>query len=150
MSSKINPLSPLNQLSVKKLDERATLPTVAYAGSDLGYDVYALENVLLYGMPVKVRTGIAIALHGHGFKVFDRSSVSARGIITVGGVIDEGYRGEIFVNLLNIAPKIAYIRAGDKIAQLVPMFPQTHYPVVEVSELPLGDRGDKGYGSSGE
>lgn len=48
-------------LKVKLLHPDAKLPTVAHPGSDLGYDLYAIEDVTLYpGKPVKVRTGVAV------------------------------------------------------------------------------------------
>ena len=41
------------------------------------------------------------------------------------------------------------IRRGDKIAQLIPIRPETMVQIVEVDELSPSDRGEKGYGSSG-
>src|SRR5271170_2076393 len=91
-------------LKVKLLHPDAKLPTVAHPGSDLGYDLYAIEDVTLHpGKPVKVRTGIAVeGPPGHGFILGDRSSMAARGITYAGGRIDAGYRGEILVCLVNI------------------------------------------------
>jgi len=144
----VNKLEPI-VLNVKKLHENATLPTVGYAGSDLCYDLYALEDTNLYGMPVKVRTGIAVALPGYGFKIYDRSSISLGGLFIIGGVIDASYRGEIFVNMASLNFRTTTIKAGDKIAQMEPRIPQTHFPIIRVDELPPGERGDKGYGSTG-
>jgi dUTP pyrophosphatase len=99
-------------LKVKRLDPRATVPTVAHPGEDLAYDVYALEDTILEpGKVTKVRTGVAVeALNSRmrfetyepmGLLIRDRSSVAAQGIIVSGGVIDAGYRGEIVVMLTN-------------------------------------------------
>ena len=80
------------------------MPTVTYAGSDLGFDLYAIEDVWLSpGAPVKVRTGIAVeGPPGCGFLLGDRSSMAARGVTYAGGRIDAGYRGEILVCLINV------------------------------------------------
>src|SRR5271156_6999478 len=90
-------------LKVKLLHPDAKLPSVTYAGSDLGYDLYSIEDVTLEpGKPVKIRTGIAVeGLAGHGFILGDRSSMAAKGITYAGGRIDAGYRGEILVCLIN-------------------------------------------------
>ena len=82
-------------LKIKRLHPDAKLPTVAHPGTDLGYDLYALEDTVLPpGVAVKVRTGIAVeGLEGYGFVVGDRSSMAARGVTYMGGRIDAGYRG---------------------------------------------------------
>src|SRR6202000_545938 len=84
-------------LKVKKLHPDAQLPTVAHAGTHLGFDLYALEDTALPpGVPVKVRTGIAVeSPDGYGFVVGDRSSMASKGITYMGGRIDAGYRGEL-------------------------------------------------------
>ena len=84
-------------LRVKLLETGAQPPQVAHPGEDLGYDVFALEAVLLAPRStVRVRTGIAVeARHPQtgealGLLVRDRSSMAARGLATTGGVIDAG------------------------------------------------------------
>ena len=66
-------------LRVKLLDPEAKAPTVAHPGSDLGFDLYALEDVVLEpGVMVRVRTGIAVeGPEGYGFVLGDRSSMAA-------------------------------------------------------------------------
>lgn len=141
-------------LKVKKLDPNAKLPTVAHPGEDLAYDVYALEDQTVRRLETaQVRTGIAAQafdVYGKplGLLVRDRSSMAARGVFSVGGVIDHGYTGELAVLLT--ATQLRYqIRAGDKIAQMIPVQTLTG-PVVEVSDLDASSRGDKGFGSSGK
>jgi dUTP pyrophosphatase len=162
-------------LKVKLLHPEAQPPTVNYAGSDLGFDLYSVEDVLLPpGVPVKVRTGIAVeGPTGWGFVLGDRSSMAAKGITYAGGRIDAGYRGEILVCLINInQPDYAIhpvrddsgrltdvtlartdasvlIRKGDKIAQMSPFESRTSLEVVVVDELSESGRGAKGFGSSG-
>lgn len=141
-------------LNVKKLHPDATLPTIAHPDSDLGFDLYALEDVFLYPFEtVLVRTGIAVECSRHGFLIRDRSSMARKGIITSGGVIDEGYRGEIGVLLTKITKQgdfIYPVKKGDKIAQMLPVLVRTGLIYVqEVNELGESARGENGFGSSG-
>jgi dUTP pyrophosphatase len=144
-------------MRVKRLHPNAKLPTRAY-NEALGYDLYALEDVTIpavdenggIGM-AKVRTGIAIELPPMwGAFIKDRSSIATkRRLVCVAGVIDPDYRGEIIVCLENHSGKVQQIKAGEKIAQLVPI-PILGMPVVESDELTKTNRGDGGFGSSDE
>jgi dUTP pyrophosphatase len=142
-------------LRVKLLEEGARLPVVAHPGEDLGYDLFALEGVVLESRAtVRVRTGIAVeARHpgtgaALGLLVRDRSSMAARGIATTGGVIDAGYRGEILVLMTNLGDATVALKAGEKIAQMIPV-PVLTGTVEEVENLEVSARAHKGFGSSG-
>lgn len=97
-------------LQVKLLDNRATIPTIANPGEDLGYDLYALEDTTLRINSVgKVRTGIAMTFIAKdktptGLLIRDRSSMAAKGIAVTAGVVDAGYRGEVMVLMNYISP----------------------------------------------
>ena len=158
-------------LDVKLLHPDATPPTVAHKGEDLGYDLYALEDVELSRLgPTKVRTGIAVELYGVrlmpsaldprmmapvrtplGGLILDRSSMASKGIFVTAGVLDAGYRGELIV-LLNAQEACKFddrqIKKGQKIAQLVPQQVMTGNVKV-VENLTEMQRGDNGFGSSG-
>jgi dUTP pyrophosphatase len=115
-------------LRVKLLDPGAKAPAVAHPGEDLGYDLFALEAAVLSPRTtVRVRTGIAVeARHpatgvSLGLLVRDRSSMASRGIATTAGVIDAGYRGEILILMTNLGDTPVEIRAGEKIAQMIPV-----------------------------
>ncbi len=143
-------------LRVKKLEAGARLPEVAHPGEDLGYDLFALEGVRLSArQTLKVRTGIAVEARDPktgaplGLLVRDRSSMAARGIATTGGVIDAGYRGEILVVMTNLGDAAVELKAGEKIAQMVPV-PVLTGPVEEVESLEDSMRAAKGFGSSGK
>lgn len=162
-------------IQVKLLHRDARVPTVEHAGGDLGFDLYAIEDAVLPpGVPVKVRTGIALeGPAGCGFVLGDRSSMAAKGITYAGGRIDAGYRGEILVCLVNVnQPEYSLtvergpdgavidvrleasdvsvaIRRGDRIAQLSPFEARTDLAMVEVDELSETARGAGGFGSSG-
>jgi dUTP pyrophosphatase len=138
-------------LKVKKLDPGATLPTCSRPGEDLAFDLYALEDAVLpFGRVQRLRTGVALEMEGFGFLVRDRSSMAfPKGILTCGGVIDRGYRGEMYVNVISFGSPNYRVLRGDKIGQIVPVRPHTDVQIIEVAELSASDRGEKGYGSSG-
>lgn len=142
-------------LRVKLLETAARLPVVAHPGEDLGYDIFALEaTVLAPRTTVRVRTGISVeARHPEtdaplGLLVRDRSSMAARGIATTGGVIDAGYRGEILVLMVNLGDAAVELKAGEKIAQMIPVPVLTGF-VQEAETLEASARAEKGFGSSG-
>jgi dUTP pyrophosphatase len=143
-------------LRVKRLAENARMPEVAHAGEDLGYDLFALEGAVLEPRAtVRLRTGIAVEARNPltggplGLLVRDRSSMAARGIATTGGVIDAGYRGEILVLMTNLGDAAEELKAGEKIAQMIPV-PVLTGIVHEVETLEDSARADKGFGSSGQ
>jgi dUTP pyrophosphatase len=143
-------------LRVKLLEDGARLPVVAHPGEDLGYDLFALDAVVLQARAtVRVRTGIAVeARHPEtgvplGLLVRDRSSMAARGVATTGGVIDAGYRGEILVLMTNLGETTVELKAGEKIAQMIPV-PVLTGLVEEVETLEESARAAKGFGSSGQ
>jgi dUTP pyrophosphatase len=142
-------------LRVKTLDPAAQLPVVAHPGEDLGYDVFSLESANLAPQAtVRVRTGIAVEARDPatgtplGLLIRDRSSMAARGIATTGGVIDAGYRGEILVLMTNLGTTPVALKAGEKIAQMIPV-PVLTGQVQPVDTLEDSSRAGKGFGSSG-
>jgi len=142
-------------LLVKLLDPDARTPVVAHPGEDLGYDLFSLEAaVLAPRSTVRVRTGIAVeARHPVtgaplGLLVRDRSSMAARGVATTAGVIDAGYRGEILILMTNLGEAAIELKAGEKIAQMIPV-PVLTGPVETVESLEDSARAEKGFGSSG-
>ncbi|HTM15428.1 MAG TPA: dUTP diphosphatase [Terracidiphilus sp.] len=140
---------------MRLLENGAKLPVVAHPGEDLGYDVFALEGVVLEPRKtVRVRTGISVeARHPEtgkalGLLVRDRSSMASRGIATTAGVIDAGYRGEVQIVMTNLGMEPIELKTGEKIAQMVPV-PVLTGVVEEVDMLEESARLGKGFGSSG-
>ncbi len=143
-------------LRVKRLEEAARLPVVAHPGEDLAYDLFALESALIAPhQTVRVRTGIAVeARHPEtgaplGLLVRDRSSMAARGLATTAGVIDAGYRGEVLIVMTNLGLAPVELKAGEKIAQMIPV-PVLTGLVEDVETLEVSAREGKGFGSSGQ
>jgi len=135
----------------------ATLPSYASDGA-AGLDLSAALTqplTLVPGQRAAVPTGLAIALPaGHEGQVRPRSGLSRKHGITVlnaPGTIDEDYRGEVAVLLVNLGQEPYTIHTGDRIAQLV-VCPVTRVQVEAVEELEaLGqtDRAGGGFGSTG-
>jgi len=138
-------------IKIKRLSETAKLPFYAREG-DAGMDIYSNETVeILPGKSHAVKTGISMALPtGHVGLIWDKSGLAAKhGLKTIGGVIDEGYRGEIMVAVHNLSDQPYLVETGKKIAQ---MLVQTinQKQIIEVNELDADTaRGAGGFGSTG-
>lgn len=141
------------ELRIKKLHPDAKLPTRAKPG-DSGLDLCAcLSDTGVWinpGERALIRTGIAIELpEGYEGQIRPRSGLATKeGIVTSFGTIDQGYRGELKVNLFNHSFSGTRIYNGDRIAQLV-VCPVALPEVVEVEELSETERGTDGFGSTG-
>jgi dUTP pyrophosphatase len=139
------------RLQVKKLVPEAKLPTRAKE-DDAGLDLYSVESCAIEPMERRsVRTGIAMEIPiGQVGLVWDKSGLAAKkGLKTMGGVIDSGYRGEIQVILANLGNETHAIIEGEKIAQLLIQRVELLL-VEEVSDLSDSERGDNGFGSTGK
>lgn len=101
---------------------------------------------------VLVPTGLAIALPpGHEGQVRPRSGLAVRHGLTLlnsPGTIDEDYRGEVRVLLVNLGAETATIRHGERIAQLV-VAPVARVEAAAVEALDETARGSGGFGSTG-
>jgi dUTP pyrophosphatase len=141
------------RLPVRRLDPAATQPTRAHDG-DAGLDLYASESATVWaGQRASVGTGIALEVPpGHAGLVLPRSGLAARhgiALVNAPGLIDAGYRGEVRILLLNTdAEEHFEIEPGDRIAQLL-LVPFAGAEPVEVEELATSERGEGGFGSSG-
>lgn len=138
-------------LKVKRLSEVAILPSYSHPG-DAGLDLYSTEDLkLLPHKSALIHTGISIELpEGFEAQIRPRSGIALKHSITVlnsPGTIDQGYRGEVAVILINHGSAPFQIQTGTKIAQLVV---QVVVPVVieEVENLSNTNRGAEGFGST--
>lgn len=124
-------------------------PTRAH-DTDAGLDLYAAERVTVppHGFAV-VRTGTHVELpEGCAGLLVSKSGLCSRYGITTTGLIDEGFTGEILVTMFNQWDREYYVRQHDKVSQLV-VIPVRYEPVEIAEEISGGDRGDKGFGSTG-
>ena len=138
-------------IKFKKMDSNAKLPSYANPG-DAGMDFYSAENYVLRPNERKtVKTGIAMAIPvGYVGLIWDKSGLaSKKGIKTMAGVVDSGYRGEVQIVLHNLGNEDFVVEKDMKIAQM--LIQPIHQPrLEEVAELDETKRGDGGFGSTGK
>ncbi|MGV8073613.1 MAG: dUTP diphosphatase [Syntrophobacteraceae bacterium] len=140
------------KLKVKRMSEAAIIPKYSHAG-DAGMDLCAAEMVeIAPGRSELVPTGLSIELPpGSEAQIRPRSGLALRYGITVlnsPGTIDQGYRGEIGVILINHGHSTFRVEPGARIAQMV----ITPILIVEIEESEsLSDtaRAAGGFGSTG-
>ena len=149
------PSKKVFSLSFKLLKREAVRPT-KNVPSDAGLDLSACESVWLPPFTRKlIGTGVAwqpssVPEGNHVFMKLEGRSGNAlkKGFAVLGGVVDQNYRGEIKVVLLNTSWWFKKVNVGDKIAQgVVHMLPNYTFSNEEFVDT---DRGDKGFGSSGK
>ena len=139
----------------KKLNDLAKIPTRGSKFS-AGYDLYAATDKDVQIPPhstVKIGTGLAMDIPVGWFGgVFARSGIaSKRGLRPANcvPVIDCDYRGEWIIPLHNDSNETMTVQAGERICQLI-VLPYQDIDFIEVNELAKTDRGNGGFGSSGE
>ena len=138
-------------MKIKKLDERAPLPTRGTVGA-AGLDLYAIKDAVIEPGETKLLpTGLAIELPEDATGlVWDRSGLATKkGLVVVAGCIDDDFRGEIRVALHNISRRTHIVCQGERMAQLLVV------PVLKVvpewsDELSDTERGAGGFGSTGQ
>lgn len=138
------------ELQYRKLNSSAVLMPHAHV-TDAGLDLCAVDEVTLAsGVPVKVGTGISMAIpEGYVGLIWDKSSIGSLGVKVLGGVIDAGYRGEVIVCLINLTNETITFPAGKKIAQIIIQ----NYAEVTPALVDVHDdttRGEGGFGSTGK
>lgn len=139
-------------IKVKKLDPNAVIPSYAKIG-DAGLDLTAVSIQTIdnqeYGY-VEYGTGLAFEIpQGYVGLLFPRSSVSKTGLILSNsvGVIDSGYRGEVKLRYKYVKNTAHYV-VGDRVGQLI-IVPYPEVQLIQSQELSDTQRGENGFGSSG-
>jgi dUTP pyrophosphatase len=129
------------------------LPTRQTAGS-AGYDVHSAEpDFTIAPMERRlVQTGLALAIpHGYEAQIRPRSGLALKQGLTLPNTpatIDSDYRGELMIAVINLGTEPVTVARGTRIAQMVfAKVEQVELRAVE--ELPVSDRGNGGFGSTG-
>lgn len=141
------------KLEIQKIDENAFLPDYAHP-TDSGMDLYSAEEKLIKsGETAVIRTGIKIKLPPDTeAQIRPKSGLAVKHSLTVlntPGTIDEGYRGEICVIMINLGKSDFDVKIGSKIAQMV-ISPVMRVEIAEVSKIKTDtDRGEDKFGSTG-
>ena len=132
-------------MEIVLMNDDAIIPTRASKRS-AGLDLYSSLDVNIDINSIKkINTGICMSLPENSYgSIRDKSSLAAKGILTLGGVIDNDYTGEIIVIMTSLIESIK-IKKGQKIAQLI--VSNITYPEIKVvKSLKDTERSDKGFG----
>lgn len=139
------------QIVVENLD---LVPEYKTSGS-AGLDLSIKENVVLRKDSLQMAgTGVRVSIpKDHVGLVFIRSSIATRRRVYLAnnvGVIDSDYRGEILLPLVYQGEDTyLYLERGTRVAQLI-VLPYPRVQLAVVDELPSTERGEGGFGSTGE
>lgn len=143
------------EIKIQKIYKNAKMPIRAHetdAGMDLFFCPPPEQNDISISNEqgvVKMPTGIKMEIpEGYVGLIWDKSGLSSKGIKVFGGVIDSSYRGEIIVSVANLGRVPFTFNAGDKIAQMLIQKIETP-KLLEVDKLSETDRGEGGFGSTG-
>jgi dUTP pyrophosphatase len=139
-------------LKIKLINKDAILPFQANPG-DAGLDLFSVEEKIIKpGEAELISTGIILELpEGTEAQVRPRSGLALRHSVTLlnsPGTIDEGYRGEIKVILINHGKQDFKVEKQMRIAQMV-IAPVARVNIIQVEEISSSVRGEGGFGSSG-
>lgn len=163
------------KIKAKRLTDTATLPTY---GSERAacMDLYAdlSDHCITLNPDVEVRNisgnengpiqRVGIAPHstikiptgwafqppeGYMLQILQRSGLASKGLIPIGGIVDNDYNSEIIVILLNTSDDYIFVNNRDRVAQMaVRKYYQAEFDIVD--ELEETARGGNGFGSTGE
>lgn len=138
--------------SLKWVGDDVFAPTRSYEG-DAGFDLYVSERTVIpYRSMADVPCGIQIQLPPGtwGMLVGRSSTVRRKRLLVVQGIIDNGYRGEIFAATQNLGQDVAIVERGERIAQLLLFDLVSAWTTPErVAELDESERGERAFGSTG-
>ena len=141
-------------LKILRLPHNKFVPEYKTEGA-AGMDLCAAISEPITLKPLErylVPTGLKIELeHGYEAQIRPRSGLSIKhgiSLINCVGTVDEDYRGEVCVGLINLSDKPYTLSSGERIAQMV-IAPVEHAEIVKVDELATTERGAGGFGSTG-
>lgn len=142
-------------LKIEKLPHNMILPEYKTEGA-AGMDLCAAIEEPIELKPLErklIPTGLKIELeHGFEAQIRPRSGMSIKHGITLincVGTIDEDYRGEVCVPIVNVSNEAYTIQPQERIAQMV--IARVEQAKIEVvTELTETQRGEGGFGSTGK
>jgi len=133
--------------------EQFTLPTRGH-DDDAGFDLYVSQDTLVPAgefVDIPSNTAAQIPDHTWGYLTGRSSTLRKKGLLVNPGVIDAGYRGELFAGVQNMTGYDVLVSAGERVAQLI-ILPNGSEPFVptrvERFETTTA-RGENGFGSTG-
>ncbi len=140
------------KIQIKKLSDDAVIPERGSSGA-AGYDLFNAGDAydLKPGERKLFPTDISMKIpDGYYGRIAPRSGLAyKKGLMTMAGVIDSDYLGNIGVILYNSSDAVSSISTGDRIAQIIiEKFHEIEFEQVE--EITATERGAAGWGSTGK
>ena len=140
------------KVKIKKLNENAVIPTYAKDG-DAGMDLVATSKSFDEDANIVYGTGLAFEIpKGFVGLLFPRSSNAKKDLLLSNsvGVLDSGYRGEVMFKFKfsNCDYSENTYEIGERIGQII-ILPHPQIEFEEAEELSETERGNGGYGSTG-
>jgi len=138
------------EIRIQRLNPSAKLPT--RRDGDVGWDLYACTVEPLAPNLLKVGTGLAFELPpGYWGQIENRSSLGKAGWDVHGGIVDNIYRGEVIIILVqHLGGAAAVVEPGSKVAQLIVRRQEdAGWSLIECGKLSQTERGSGGFGSTG-
>jgi dUTP pyrophosphatase len=139
------------RIKIERLEKDLPLPSYAYAG-DAAFDLFAAVETKLQPQEfVAIPTGLKMEIpDGYVGLIWDKSGIAIKkGLKTLGGVVDSGYRGELRIGIINLSKEVYLFSKGDRIAQMI-IQKKEEVDIEEVESVSDSHRGDRGFGSSGK
>lgn len=141
-------------LKIQRLPHNVNVPEYKTEGA-AGMDLCAAiaEPIVLKPLERKlIPTGLKIELeHGYEAQIRPRSGLSIKhgiSLINCVGTVDEDYRGEVCIPLVNLSNQSYVVQPGERVAQMIiAKYEQAKIEVV--TELSNTVRGEGGFGSTG-
>ncbi len=135
-----------------KLQKDTKLPAYAHP-EDAGMDIYSIETKVIKPMTwEQIKTGFSMELpRGYEAQVRSKSGLALnKGLFVLNspGTVDENYRGEVCVTLMNLSREEYIVEKHTKIAQMV-INKVEHFKAIETDKLTETSRGAGGFGSTG-
>jgi dUTP pyrophosphatase len=118
---------------------------------DAGLDLLSTVTIMLKpGASAEIKTGVKCAIPANTMGLLClRSSLARLGLTIAGGIIDEGFTGELVAIIRNASDKEVPIYRGNRIVQLI-IIPIVKPVLQFVDELPNTARGTGAFGSTGK
>lgn len=144
-----------NQMTFGLVDHDKTggQPPTRSHENDAGWDLYTCERVVIPpGQFRDLPTNVWVAMPDQwwGLVTGRSSALRKHGLLVHSGVIDSGYRGELYAGAFNLSNKQVIVEPGQRLAQFIPIGrPPAIDPVWSVGDPPPGERGSNGFGSTG-
>lgn len=145
------PVNNKPALGIKLLDPQAQIPHYSHPG-DSGMDIYASQPQTIKPEERKlIKTGIALEIPvGYEVQIRSRSGLALKhgiAVLNSPATIDQGYKGEIGVILINHGQEDYWTGGINAIAQIV-ICKVDQADIKLVRELSDSSRGDDAYGST--